>query len=192
MSDCFNSSPPRCLVDCDGVLVRFVEGACDLHRRPNPYDDPANWGRYGVEELLGISRNDFFGPLGEDFWAGLRPTAECFEIVGAAEEVFGPENVCVMTSPVRTAGCAEGKIRWLRRHLPQFSRRFLIGPEKQFAASPRAWLIDDSDENVDKFRRWGGNAYLVPRPWNSAHGQAAPTGRIIWRRLFSSLLQPGF
>ena len=49
-------------------------------------------------------------------------------------------------------------------------RQFLIGPSKHLCANPETLLIDDSDKNVDSFRKCGGQAVLVPRPWNSLHG----------------------
>lgn len=159
----------RCLLDMDGVLSDFVGGACRLHKVPNPYDNPVNHGKPRIEELVGIPAVDFFGPMDEAFWAGLDPTPECFKIVAEVEKVFGRNNVCILTSPVRTHGCFEGKLAWIRKHLPQFGRRFLVGPSKEFAAGPHSWLVDDSDANVINFANWGGNAVQVPQPWNSIH-----------------------
>lgn len=158
----------RCLLDMDGVLVDFNGGACRLHKKEDPYLHGANRGLWNLWEALGLSREEFFSPLGEEFWANLEPYPWMDLLVEMVSRAFGgSENVCLMTSPVRTAGCAEGKIRWIRKHLPGWERRFLIGPCKQFAASPSAWLVDDSDENVRKFKEWGGNTVLFPRPWNS-------------------------
>ena len=167
----------RCLLDMDGVLADWAGGACRLHGIANPYDDPKNHGQYRLEDLTGLPKAQFFGRMGEEFWADLDPTPDCFDIVEVAESVFGNDNVCILTSPVATHGCPEGKRRWLRRHLPRFyhSRRYLIGAAKQFCAGPYSVLVDDSDANVDLFRSdpWCGYAVLVPRPWNSGHAAAA-------------------
>ena len=40
---------------------------------------------------------------------------------------------------------------------------------KHFCARPDALLIDDSDHNVEAFLAHGGQAILVPRPWNPLH-----------------------
>lgn len=159
----------RCLLDIDGVLADFNGGACHLHKVKNPYDDQVNFGKYEISELVGMSRAAFYNPLGEDFWANLQPTPECFKIVAHLEGIFGKEKICLLTSPIITPGCHEGKLRWIRKHLPDYARRTLIGASKEFAASPDAWLIDDAEKNTDKFALWGGNAFLVPRPWNSLH-----------------------
>ena len=43
-------------------------------------------------------------------------------------------------------------------------------PIKASVCQSKTLLIDDSDKNVDSFRKCGGHAVLVPRPWNSLHG----------------------
>lgn len=163
----------RCLLDMDGVLVDFVGGACRLHDKPDPYLFSANHGDGDMPTLLGMSREDFYAPLGEEFWASLRPTPECSPMVEHLERAFGRENVCILTSPVLTHGCYEGKLRWIRQYLPQYARRFLVGPAKEFAAGPDTWLVDDSDLNLERFREWGGNTFQVPRPWNRQHKLSA-------------------
>lgn len=160
-----------CLLDLDGVLVDFVGGACRFHNKQNPYDDPANLGRYGVEDMFEMIQSDFYSPLGEEFWANLRPMDDSISILSLVEKVFGEANVCILTKPIKTPGCAEGKIRWLKKHLPSYYRgnRYLIGPAKHFCASANAYLVDDSDVNVKAFNEAGGHGVLVPRPWNSHH-----------------------
>ncbi len=160
-----------CLLDMDGVLVDFVGGACRHFGVASPYHDPKNLGQSRLYELLSLSKEELYAPLGEEFWANLEPTAECFVIVDMVQRHFGRDRVCILTSPISTHGCYEGKMRWLRRHLPQFSRRFLVGPVKEFAAGPHRWLVDDSDSNIDAFVHpdWGGRAVQVPRPWNRLH-----------------------
>jgi len=63
-------------------------------------------------------------------------------------------------------------MRWIREHLPAYSRRFLIGPAKEFCANPRSVLIDDSETNVKAFFEAGGHTVLVPREWNWMRGYA--------------------
>lgn len=167
----------RCFLDLDGVLCDFVNGACKLHGKPNPYGDPANHGVYAIEDLLGISRNKFYAPMNYDFWASLEPTPECCDIYRLVFDKFQFENVCILTSPILTEGCCDGKIKWIEKNLPEyFHRRYLIGSCKEMLAGPDAWLIDDNPDHCRKFRENGGNAILVPRPWNQ---QANPLMQII-------------
>ena len=75
----------------------------------------------------------------------------------------------LLTSP-GNAESVVGKIQWIEKHLPEYKRRYLIGPEKHFCSHRNSILIDDSDENVMKFREEGGDAILVPRMWNCNYG----------------------
>jgi hypothetical protein len=60
-----------------------------------------------------------------------------------------------------------GKVAWLEKHLPSYSRRFLFGPKKEFCAGPDRLLVDDHDLNTEAFAASGGRTFLVPRQWNS-------------------------
>ncbi len=57
--------------------------------------------------------------------------------------------------------------------MPNYGRRYLMGPAKHFCSGPGRVLIDDSDKNVIEFLRSGGQAILVPRPWNMLRGMNA-------------------
>lgn len=162
----------KCLLDLDGCLVDFVGGAARLFGKSDPYapyEPKRERGAYETWELLGIDKAEFWRPMGEEFWAGLDWLPDGRSILSAVETTFGKESICLLTSPCLTPGCEAGKVRWIREHLPDYSRRYLIGPAKEFCAHGRAVLVDDYDVNVDRFREHGGRAVLIPRPWNSRH-----------------------
>lgn len=104
--------------------------------------------------------------MGFKFWKNLSPLPWMHDVVGILEAEFGEEHICILTSPVRTDGCIDGKIAWIRHYLPQYRRRFLVGPPKEFCASPRHALVDDHEPNAVKFVEAGGHALLFPAPWN--------------------------
>lgn len=168
----------KCLLDLDGVLCDFVTGICAAHNSPNVYDNPANAGKYAMEELLGLSATQFWKPCDEAFWAGLPRMRDFQQILSLVEDAFGQENVCLLTSPSVNEGCATGKIRWIYEHLPAYKRRFLIGPPKHFCAHDGAVLIDDYDTNIAKFQAAGGHAIIVPRRWNSMHDVGEPLNHL--------------
>lgn len=158
----------KCLLDCDGVLADFHNGALKLHNIQDPYLDEKNLGKYGIEHMNGvnISLAQFYEGMNEEFWASLQPTSEFNDIIRIVEMKFGRENICLLTAPVETHGCLEGKRIWIQKHLPEYLNRFLIGKPKDFCASPHSVLIDDSETNTKDFRKAGGKTILVPRPWN--------------------------
>lgn len=158
----------KCFLDMDGVLVDFVGGILRSLGIENPWKDRKNLGVYRLEDATGLPPHEIYGVMArETFWENLEPTPECFRIVGEAESFFGPENVYVLTMPTRDRGCVEGKLSWLRKHLLRYEDQSFVGRKKYFCASPNAWLVDDSTENVDAFVQHGGHGVLLPRPWNT-------------------------
>lgn len=176
----------KALLDLDGVLVDFVSGAQRLHGQPVGPHLITDWDFY---EGWGLTPESFWAPMGEEFWAGLDWTAEGRSILAVVEAAVGRENVCLLTSPCDTPGCVEGKVRWIRRYLPEYRRRFLVGPAKEYAAGPGRVLIDDSDANVIRFSAAGGNTVLVPRPWNSFKRSAASHIDLFVKGCLDSLLR---
>jgi 5'(3')-deoxyribonucleotidase len=153
---------PTCYLDMDGVLTDFTKAALALHGRSIPYDEIV----WDFNEQLGIPAKQFWAPMGFEFWANLDWTAEGKDILRYVERYFG-DRVVIMTSPIPNLGCAEGKLEWLRRELPSYARKFALCPVKHLTAGPGKVLIDDSDDNLYKFRVHGGKGILVPRPWNA-------------------------
>lgn len=160
-------------LDLDGVLVDLVGGVSKFYGVPQPFLNPANHGKYYLDKILGIKPEDFWSPLGYDFWSTLEWMPDATEILFRLFHYVDHKQSTLLTSPISTEGCVEGKCHWIRKHMPRWSRRFLIGSGKEAIAGPGKLLIDDYDQNVDKWIEAGGPAILVPRPWNRLH--ALPT-----------------
>lgn len=157
----------KCLLDLDGVLADFVSAVCRAHFRKNPFLRKENHGKYFMHELWNISENDFWKPLcGLDFWANVPMMPDAHEILKVVEDFFGIDNICILTSPSADPLSASGKLAWIQKHLPDYRRRFLIGPRKEFCAGPRRVLLDDWEKNTDAFNKAGGIGFIVPRRWN--------------------------
>lgn len=158
---------PVCFLDLDGVLVDFVGGAFAAHGRSIPMPD-VRWdfpSQIGFER--GASDPAFWELMGRDFWANLDWTPEGQATLEAVEKVFGHDNIAVMTSPCDTDGAVEGKVAWIKKHLPKYRRCFFVGPAKDLAAGSSKVLIDDYQANASSFVARGGLSVLPPRPWNS-------------------------
>lgn len=161
----------KCFLDLDGVLVNFVGGACKFHGKPNPYDRPESHGQWDCVELMGMRQYDFWHGLDYHFWKGLEWLPDGRRILDVVESVFGVENVCLLSSPCDTFGCADGKRAWVQDNIPRYSRKLILGSAKEFMAGPGKILIDDYPDNIIKFSQHGGETLLVPRPWNHLHKQ---------------------
>jgi hypothetical protein len=164
-----------CFVDLDGVLVNFCSGAFRVHGAR--YPDPWPVGVFAVRDVLRLDNQAFWAPMDEQFWADLEPMPDCRDLLHLLEGFFGADHVCILSSPSHDPSALAGKYRWILRHLPAYARRYLIGPAKHFCAGPGKVLLDDHDDNVQRFTEAGGQGVLVPRPWNSGHG--VPPERVL-------------
>ncbi|HID21142.1 MAG TPA: hypothetical protein EYP14_01900, partial [Planctomycetaceae bacterium] len=158
----------RIFVDMDGVLSDFVSAALALHGR---LDALPTWppGVWDLSRVLGRSSAEVWGGIarrGEDFWATLPPYPWADELIRLVRQ-FAPFTI--LSSPSNQPSCLSGKMIWLQKHFGPGFRDFLIGPPKHLCASPGAVLIDDSDENIARFRQHGGRAVLYPQPWDANH-----------------------
>lgn len=159
-------------LDMDGVIADFVGAALRLHEYPNLFSEPRCKGKFDLEKLLDISVSKFWKPINEcdNFWRErIYKTEDANEIVAFAE---GIGETAILTAPSLGNNCIPGKIAWVQREYPQFSRRIAFSGEKGLFASPRHILIDDKDSNILEFNRMGGKGLLVPRPWNSLHSRS--------------------
>lgn len=174
----------KCLLDMDGVIVNFVRGAIELHHLSNNiYDNPEALGNFDLVALSGLSAKDFWKPMGFDFWNNLHWTYDGQNILNLVISKFGKEHICLLTAPCFTEGCMEGKFSWIKRHLPDFTRNYLMGPRKEFCAKENHYLIDDRDQNIADFNQHGGNGILVPRPWNKEYKHRNHTLEILKKKL---------
>lgn len=74
------------------------------------------------------------------------------------------DHFCFLTSPSNNSTCAAGKIEFFKKHFGDGFREYLIGRNKEFCASPRSLLVDDSESKIKKFRKFGGHAFQWPCP----------------------------
>lgn len=161
----------KALLDLDGVLVDFVGGMCASHNRPNPFEE--GYEDYYLEKAWDMPLNRFWKPSNNAaWWANLPPTEECFDIVEMVEDYIGYDNICILTSPTIHPQSLAGKVEWINDYLPDYSRKFLIGPQKQYCAHANSVLLDDHEANIHAFVTEGGGGILVPRPWNSARNSS--------------------
>ncbi len=169
----------KIFLDMDDVLNEFTmstlrELGCDIET----YDPTWGWDIVKAANATNSSRSftiqGFWDSLDRKHWA-TRPKSEmCDQLIEKSASLVGQENVCVLSSPTLDPDCLAGKLEWIHDNLPSWMhRQYLIGPRKYFCAAPNALLVDDCDKNVDDFRAAGGQALLVPKPWNSKSWSAS-------------------
>jgi len=145
----------------------IVKAANHLHPDPRRY----------------FTKQSFWELIKREHWARVPWSMEFLPLLRRCIELVSQDNVCILSCPTLDPDCLAGKLEWIRDFMPKdMQRQYLIGPRKHFCASPNALLIDDSDDNVTAFRIHGGQAILMPRPWNSLWD------RMSWRHVDGCLL----
>ena len=174
----------KCFIDMDGCLVNFTDAASRIHGfKPSlPHWDgvygPEGW---DITKKLNITISEWMKPFDRKFWreldwfdfAGHEPSMwyRGKDLLQICEEVYKPENICLLSAPCMTPGCVEGKRDWIQKHMPRYKKQVLFGSCKEFCANADAVLFDDRDVNIEKFRDHGGTGILLPRPYNKGWKQ---------------------
>lgn len=125
----------------------------------------------------------------EDFWYSLPITVEGQALLDAFAEL--PQRVMIVTSlpprshtrAARRAAAHAKAMMTERLNLPVAIMADCSGVPwhemKAMFAGPRKVLIDDSRSNVEAFSLAGGQAVLVPRPWNGGIGDPVALLRFL-------------
>ena len=169
-------------LDMDGVLADFVGssiralGHAPAEVMPRMLEHKGDYD--GMYSALDMDEDEFWERLdaleggtvpGSLVWEKMDPYPWRDMILKLCREVA---PTWILTSPSRNAGSSYGKIVWLQTWLGARFRDYILSPRKWHVARPGTLLVDDSDRNVDKWRRKGGEAILFPRIWNSRHDLA--------------------
>lgn len=171
------------MLDIDGVIGDFNRKATEIVGIPYP---PNKWHWYkDAPDGFNILNN----ACTFDFWKNLGWIHDGHDIFRLVTSLFNPENIFLLTTPMPNVESASGKMAWIYGNLPEYKRRtIIITASKALLAKPNVLLIDDRDKNVDEFRAAGGNAILVPRPWNRLYELAGETYQCVKAELEGSYL----
>lgn len=159
------------LLDMDGVLADLVPAVLKAYDVPYQYREwPSDChGLYAVckklKETFNVPMDEFWTNLSADFWWLLPKTEYCDQIVQKAVDLAGLYNVHFCTYAV-TPQSAEGKMRWIESNYPGMADRLILTKHKWVLAKPDYILVDDRCQSCREFRQHGGEAVIVPRPWN--------------------------
>jgi hypothetical protein len=166
-------------LDLDDVLNQFVPHVmrhlgCEFESYAD-YPAGYGWNLVGVvNHLLGRERftsDSLWRSIPRSLWASVPPSDLSYWLLDQAEALVGRENIRVLTAASTCPEARAGKQEWAYRFLPPWLHgRVSISSTKFDCAKPGALLIDDAEHNTKAFIEHGGDAWLVPRPWNrNAH-----------------------
>jgi 5'(3')-deoxyribonucleotidase len=163
----------KCFLDMDGVLVDFDSIAMKYFNTTEDELKRCGWNPGGGwwNQYCDVTY-EHLSELEEDFWATLPKTQWCDQVIEIIENKFGPQNICILSTPVPNRGCLSGKYLWIENWYPKYLKQMLIGRPKYFCSGSYKVLIDDDDENIQEFESEGGRGILFPRYCNNLHAKA--------------------
>jgi len=132
-------------------------------------------GRPRLHASCNMTSDEFWDCIEYSDWVGVPKSRWFDDVIASARKFAGVHNISLVTAPVvRSNGevdfaCVQGKLNWVEWNLPSFLDKLVICRNKWVLATDGSVLIDDSDANVNLFRKYGGKAITFPRPWNKMH-----------------------
>lgn len=186
-------------LDCDGVLFDFTNEALQVHGVTEAQRDKLPRGEYSIGKQLGMTEEAFWKPIdgNRGFWEGmplyngaLTFLTGLMSHLNVLESHTGQRcgiSFCTMSS-MDMGTFAAGRLKDLTDlvfdanalFFPEARRKFpiymsLMGTKGVYGGTGRL-LIDDNARNCLDFERAGGNAILVPMPWNCTNPEASYDG----------------
>jgi 5'(3')-deoxyribonucleotidase len=169
----------RVFIDLDGVLCDWLQACCTLCGIDPEVEEVRPYLKKGmfIDDLLGVWMWEDIRKAGIGWWANIPIMPWSNKLVESMKKLG---TVCFLTSPGKTspgevenresiasAACA-GKIQWQNKHFPDIP--IILAHAKHLVASPSSILIDDSKKKIEKFREYGGKAFLWPNIYNFIDG----------------------
>ena len=178
------TKPKRIVLDCDGVLANFREGALHKFSRTEASltpDEDAAWEM--ATYLTGGDVALWWAKIhesasgqgnGQMFWALLPDFPWRRKLVDACKAV-APTTILTSLAPKPyTEPCRRGKAGWLKLHAGGVPFDFTSGPkDKAKHATPDTLLIDDYPKNTKLWTEAGGVAWTFAGDPVRPHGYAA-------------------
>lgn len=170
----------RIFLDIDDVLNTFTIDAlwclgCGRHTYSElPITD--GYPLFIATELFGQSYGfqEMWDAIPRNLWANSKKSTQCDWLLETSAQYVGRENVFLATSVTKDPDCLAGKLEWIVNYLPNWiHRQYFMTPRKWLLAQPETLLIDDCEQNIEKFVAGGGNGIVFPQPWNTKWGTDA-------------------
>lgn len=165
-------------LDMDEVIADFTGAALAVHgwskEKLEAYRTPGHW---DITSPMRLHPQNFWTPIalqGAVFWENLQPLPWAQDVLDLMRKI---REWYLVTSPAPECGqeCYAGKMKWIQKHLGKSMLAHChFTPHKHlFAKVPKAVLIDDKEENIDRFESHGGSGILFPSMGNSMYSLAS-------------------
>lgn len=156
----------KIFLDVDGVLADFVKGTAKLY---NHSVDIAT--TYDYWHALGLTTDQFWDGITATegkFWRTLPVYPWANKLKRLCEDLA---VTTLLTSPPKGVKhkntMISGRVDWIHDNFGNDFTGYYVGMAKERLAGPNCLLIDDHQDNCEKWVAAGGHAFLFPQPYNS-------------------------
>lgn len=146
------------LIEMEDILCETSKEAARGLNLPSA-DNPAIAHNGELSETTSKNVEKFFEEQPASFWENMEPSNDLKEI----RALLTGKKVKVITRPYNLVESQDGKKRWLDKHFPEANLVFTRS--KHVFANEQTALIDCRPAAIQAFKRFGGKAVLVPKPW---------------------------
>jgi len=167
------TSVERILLDLDDVFNSFTKYAMRyLGCRDEEF--PVECG-YDIVAAINLTHptnqhwtaEQVWGILGNDLWDHMPMSDIHEEVLEYSVDIVGRDQVFICSTLTNNIHCTTGKLKWIQRNLPKWLQgQYIFTSKKSLLANRHTLLVDDYHGNTMAFEEKGGQALLVPRPWN--------------------------
>lgn len=146
----------KLFIDLDGVLIDTIPAILKWHGLEIEWPK----GVYDIEEATGMLAQEFFN-INICDWAVFPKTPEADDIMSMAPKY----DTYILSACYWDEHIA--KTTWIKQCYPHMVDKIIFTNHKALLARPHRILIDDSEANCLAWLKAGGQAILLPRPWNN-------------------------
>ena len=169
----------KIMLDLDGVITNFCIGIYKAFSQSYNYPNLTRKYKFW-DDWDGVTTAMVDAVCDDLFWQYQPWMHDGQAILREIVTRFDPEQIYLVTYPMPNVQSPTGKWKWVKKNLPEYYGRTIITQApKLLLANSNTLLFDDKDENVEEFRAAGGQAILVPRPWNKLHSRADESLQVV-------------
>lgn len=158
-------------LDMDDVLVNYAFNVAK-HFGLTMDELYARWpvGVYQIYHAVGKPDEDVWRQVRSqppEFWASMPEFPWSRELFNFAKGLG--DEMEILTSPINSWTCVAGKVQWLHKFAGDDFYQYHIAKSKWDCAQYNHILVDDKEDNINRFCEKGGHGVLFPAHGNRLH-----------------------
>lgn len=159
-------------LDMDGVLCDFISSVLHKASKPVSYNSVKEESLNAVIPKSEVNRIwKIIHKQRSVFWEKLEPTPFVYAIRDSYDDLFRSHynNLYILSSPIAGPASAQGKMKWLRNHMPFLpASNIILTASKHLLSHEGNILVDDRLSVAAEFtsNERKGECIVFPQPWN--------------------------